>query len=166
MFLQGTLTRKIRAWKTFELSKQQCSCTFHNFSGKTLTHGLKTMNIKYSMKKPWHPEIDQCVQSSALFPYQEIIFFYWIVWIFIGFFMTHHLISESGDEKRDICLCHVNGKFSAVTTYSYTFCKQNIPWSHQVFSFALQQLSWGILEQFKQPVSQSLVYFNHTGQSI
>lgn len=30
--------------------------------------------------------------------------------------MAHHLIFESGDANRDICVCHTNGVFSAVTT--------------------------------------------------
>lgn len=30
--------------------------------------------------------------------------------------MAHHLIFESGDENRDICVCHMNAVFSAVIT--------------------------------------------------
>lgn len=76
MSLQEILARKSRVWKTFEPNKQLCNCTFHNFSTKTLNHGgLKNMNVKDSVKKIWHLQINQFVLSTALFPNQDVFFY-------------------------------------------------------------------------------------------
>lgn len=85
---------------------------------------------------------------------------------FYRYFMAHHLIFKGSDENRDICVCYMNGIFSAVTIDSYTFCKQDILQSLWFCFCVLQWPLWWKPEQFKQQVSGFLMYFNHTGWSI
>lgn len=66
---------------------------------------MMTEHQVFHLKKSWHLQIDQFVLSTALFPYQ-------VIFLLLGYLdfyrsiIAHHSTSKSGDEKRDICMCH------------------------------------------------------------